>query len=54
MEFLYSNSECLDLKKITQLLKSCESANWSEAVLFLISSPITKTQFILSQLEDKL
>ena len=43
MEFLYSNSECLDLKQIIHLFKCCQKAGWSEAVLFLLSSQITKT-----------
>jgi hypothetical protein len=54
MEFLYNNSENLELKDIVKLLKLCELAKWSDGVLSLISSPITKTQFILSQMEDKI
>ena len=52
MEFLYNNSECLDLKDIIKLLKHCH--NWSDGVLYLIKSSITKNQFILSQMEDKI
>jgi hypothetical protein len=48
MEFLYNNTESLELKDIVKLLKLCEQAKWSEGVLSIISSPITKAQFILS------